>query len=150
VERFAPLAEERNIHLVLELPESVSITGDRDRLMQVFRNLVDNIKYTDPGGRVTLSLANEANRDLASVCVSDTGRGIPADDLPRVFERFYRVDKSRSRQVDARQPGVGLGLAIASEIVRARNSRIDVESIPAVGTRFTVTLPRNPSGSGEL
>jgi signal transduction histidine kinase len=143
VQRFALLAEEKGVGLATELGGSVLVTGDGDRLTQVFTNLIENaLKHTDPGGRVSLSVTDEQPDTPVSVTVTDTGCGIPAEDLPRIFERFYQVDKARSRSTDSDPRGVGLGLAIASEIVRAHGGRIDVESIVGVGTRFTVTLPR--------
>jgi signal transduction histidine kinase len=144
-DRFALLADEKSVQLLIELPEAAHITGDGDRLMQVFTNLVDNaLKHTDAGGKITLSIGREETDDRVSVTVTDTGVGIPAEELPRIFERFYQVDKSRSRDTKARSVGTGLGLAIASEIVRAHSGHIHAESIVDVGTRFTVSLPRTP------
>ena len=143
-DHFALLAEKRQVCLALDLPGSVGIIGDGDRLTEVLTNLVDNaLTHTDPGGRVGLAVA-DADDDSVTISVTDTGRGIPAEDLPRIFERFYQVDKSRSRQTTAGQPGVGLGLAIVSEIIRAHSGRVNVESVLGVGSRFTVTLPRHP------
>ncbi len=140
LERFALLAERRGIALSLEAPGPVEVRGDGDRLMQVLTNLIDNaIRHTDSGGQVNISA--EIRGALASVAVSDTGHGIPKADLPRLFERFYQVDKSRSRDAARNQPGVGLGLAISAEIVRSHGGRIDVESIVGMGSRFTVLLP---------
>lgn len=147
-DRFSLLAEEKEVQLALELPDSVQITGDGDRLMQVFTNLLDNaLKHTDSGGKITLSATEGEKRESVSVVVSDTGCGIPEADLPRIFERFYQVDKSRSRNTDADESGVGLGLAITSEIVHAHGGHIDVKSIVGLGTQFTVTLPRTPTFS---
>ncbi len=143
-DRFALLADRKQVHLALDLPDSVPIVADGDRLAEVLTNLIDNaLNHTDPGGRVGMTVAN-ANGDSVTISVTDTGHGIPAEDLPRIFERFYQVDKSRSRQTTAGQPGVGLGLAIVSEIVRGHNGRVNVESVLGVGSRFTVTLPRHP------
>jgi signal transduction histidine kinase len=143
-DRFALLAGQKGVHLALDLPDSVPIIGDGDRLTEVLTNLVDNaLNHTEPGGRIGLAVS-DANDDSVTVSVTDTGRGIPAEDLPRIFERFYQVDKSRSRQTSAGRPGVGLGLAIVSEIVRAHNGRVNVESVLGVGSRFAVTLPRHP------
>ncbi len=116
--------------------DQVLVMGDSDRLKQLFLNLVDNaIKYTPPGGKVSLSLAKKSG--WAHFQVSDTGVGIPAENLPHVFERFYRVDKSRTRA----QGGSGLGLSIAKWITQAHGGAIRVESEMGVGTTFTVTLP---------
>jgi len=143
IERFALLAQRKGIALSVHTPAPVEVCGDGDRLMQVLTNLIDNaLKHTDAGGKVTVSA--EAKGGMASVAVSDTGHGIPKDDLPRLFERFYQVDKSRSRGGGASQASVGLGLAISAEIVRAHGGRIDVESIVGMGSRFTVELPCSP------
>jgi two-component system, OmpR family, sensor kinase len=143
-DRLALLADQRQVRLTLDLPDSVPIIGDGDRLTEVLTNLIDNsLSHTDPGGRVGLAIADVGD-DSVTISVTDTGHGIPAEDLPRIFERFYQVDKSRSRQTTAGQPGVGLGLAIVSEIIRAHSGHVNVESVLGVGSRFTVTLPRHP------
>jgi signal transduction histidine kinase len=148
VDHFSLLASDRGIELHTDIPEGLYVTGDGDRLVQVFTNLLDNaLKYTSAGGRVTLS-AKTDNRTV-TVSVADTGVGIPEADLPRIFERFYRVDKSRSRDTSTQRTGVGLGLAIASQIVHAHGGQIAVESIPDLGTRFTVRLLRQPFSTGE-
>jgi len=126
------------------LPSLPQVVGDADRLGQVFGNLIDNaLKHTAGGserGRVVL---RGEQSDGAVICsVTDNGTGIPSEDLPRIFERFYQVDKSRVR----RQSGAGLGLAIAHEIVHAHGGVIKVESVEGLGTRFTVELPvRGPA-----
>jgi signal transduction histidine kinase len=136
-EKFNLRATEAQVALSLEMPDGLPvINGDADRLAQVFTNLVDNaLKHTPAGGRVTVSAA--ANPAGVEITVTDTGAGIPAADLGRIFERFYQVDKSR-----ARPGGVGLGLAISREIVQAHQGTINVESVVGLGSRFRVTLPR--------
>ena len=127
---------ERRVTVTLTAVDQAMILGDEDRLKQLLLNLVDNaIKYTQPGGSVQLSLAKD--NGWAQLVVSDTGIGIPAEDLPHIFERFYRVDKARSRA----QGGSGLGLAIAKWVVQAHGGAIKVDSTVGVGTTFTVTLP---------
>lgn len=112
------------------------VMGDPDRLRQLLLNLVDNaLKYTPAGGEVTLSLQREPG--WVCIAVSDTGIGIPPEDLPHIFERFYRSDKARTRG----KGGTGLGLAIAKWIAEAHNGRITVESAPNRGSTFTVWLP---------
>ena len=129
-----PLAHERGVMIVSALPP-VEITGDADRLAQVITNLLTNaIQYNRDGGQVHVKL--ESQNGLAVLTVSDTGPGIAAGDLPRVFERFYRGDKSRTGGGSA-----GLGLAIAKAIVEAHGGVIDVSSGEGVGTTFTVRLP---------
>jgi signal transduction histidine kinase len=116
--------------------EQVELLGDPDRLKQLLLNLVDNAcRYTPDGGTVTLGLVERDG--VASLSVSDTGPGIPAEDLPHIFERFYRADHARSREVG----GTGLGLAIGQVIAEAHGGRIEVESGVGVGSTFTVLLP---------
>ena len=149
-DRFVPTAESKGVRLEVDLPEPTYVVGDGDRLMQVMTNLVDNaLKHTDAGGRVSLSLEVEGEDAPVTIVVADTGRGIPKEDLPRIFERFYQVDKSRSRRAASDRSGVGLGLAIVREIVRAHGGHVEVESVVGLGTRFTVTLPRRPPAAPE-
>jgi two-component system phosphate regulon sensor histidine kinase PhoR len=111
--------------------------ADRDRLAQILLNLVDNaMKYTPAGGRVVVTAARRPEGDL-EVAVRDTGVGIPAADLPRITERFYRVDKARSRALG----GTGLGLAIVKHLVAAHGGDLTIESQVAVGTTVRFTLP---------
>jgi two-component system OmpR family sensor kinase len=133
VELIHPLAEECGIKLISEL-SPVEIAGDSERLWQVMTNLLTNaIEYNHDGGEVKVTLKLEGG--MAVLTVSDTGQGIPAEDLPRVFERFYRADKSRS------SGNAGLGLAICKSIVAAHGGNIEVESKENAGTTFTVRLP---------
>jgi signal transduction histidine kinase len=131
-------ARDKGLRLTLEIsPGLPRIAGDGDRLAQVFVNLLDNaVKHTPAGGQITLRAKTDANG--VTIAVQDTGVGIPPDDLPRVFERFYQVDKSRK---SARRSGMGLGLAITKQIVEAHGGVIQVASAPGKGTMFTVWLP---------
>jgi two-component system phosphate regulon sensor histidine kinase PhoR len=114
-----------------------TIRGDRDKLEQVFVNLIDNAtKYTEEGGQIKVQLAD--NGDSVIVTIEDNGIGIPKEDVERVFERFYRVDKARSREVG----GTGLGLSIAKHIVLAHKGEICIDSESGKGTRVLVTLPK--------
>lgn len=116
--------------------------GDRGRLVQIVDNLLSNaLRYTDPGGTVTITLAERD--DDAVLDVADTGVGIKGEDLPYIFERFWRGEPSRAR----RTGGAGIGLAIVRELVRAHDGRIDVESKPGEGSRFRVSLPARPQSS---
>jgi heavy metal sensor kinase len=129
-----PLAAEKGLELACDVPDGLTVTGDPDGLIRAFVNLLDNaIKYTERG-RVALS-ARRAGSDGVEVTVRDTGIGIPPEHLPHIFERFYRIERSRTSE------GVGLGLAIARRIVRAHDGVIEVESAPGAGTTFTVRLP---------
>jgi two-component system phosphate regulon sensor histidine kinase PhoR len=134
--RMRPQAERHGVTLRASAAPPVTALADRDRILQVLTNLVDNgIKFTPEGGTVEISLV--ATPSEAVISVSDTGRGIPADDLPRVFERFYRVERSRSREAG----GTGLGLAIARHIIEAHGGRIGAASRVNAGSTFTFTLP---------
>jgi len=137
VARLAQKAERAGLTLSADVPEGLPlVNGDPDRLVQVLSNLVENaIKYTPAGGRVSLSARHEDGRVL--MAVTDTGVGIPRADLGRIFERFYRVDKARTRATG----GTGLGLAIAKHIVEAHGGTIAVESEVGKGSTFTVSLP---------
>lgn len=119
--------------------DQVQVMGDSDRLKQLLLNLVTNgLKYTPSGGRVSLSLRRNDHWVFVDVC--DTGIGIPADDLPHIFDRFYRVDKARSRA----QGGSGLGLSIAHWIAEAHGGALTVDSTEGEGSTFTVKLPLIP------
>ena len=132
-----PAADARGQTLVIDLPADLpAVLADRDRLAQVLINLLDNaVKFTPEGGRVTLSASAAGGRVV--LAVSDNGVGIPPGDLPRIFERFYRVGRSRDR----REGGTGLGLAIAKHLTQAMQGTIEVESVQASGTTFRVSLP---------
>jgi signal transduction histidine kinase len=135
-EQMALLAEDKSISLIANSGEAVFVRGDSSRLKQVIVNLVDNaIKYTLPGGQVKVSVRAEGNSAVLEV--KDNGIGIPKRDLPHIFERFYRVDKARSRELG----GAGLGLSIVKSICTAHNAEIHVESVEKQGTTFTVRLP---------
>ena len=130
------LAGER-VRLDITDIDQIPVPGDRDRLKQVLLNLVGNaIQYTPAGGKITLNLQRVEHE--ARITIADTGPGIPAGDLPHIFERFYRGEKSRTR---SKSSGFGLGLSIAYWIVRSHNGRIEVESQEGQGTTFTVWLP---------
>lgn len=143
---MAPVAKERNVSLQLDMSKDVSdVIGDRDQLYQVFVNLVNNaIKYGAENGTVTIGVESVARvrgtgGPGVAVSVSDDGDGIPNEHIPRLTERFYRVDKARSRQLG----GTGLGLAIVKHIVTRHRGRLVIESAPGKGSRFTVHLPIN-------
>ena len=136
VERFELQAQSKGIDFQSHLQAGVFVKGDANQLLRLFSNLVENaLKYTKTGGRVSLLL--ERRRRFALVCVEDTGRGIPCEYLPFIFQRFWRVDKVRSQQKE----GVGLGLAIAHAIVQRHNGKIKVSSKVGVGSCFRVYLP---------
>jgi signal transduction histidine kinase len=136
-EKFIPQAQAAQVDLRTELEDAPILIGDGDRLAQVFTNLIDNaIKFTPPGGSVTLA-AQQVDGGML-IRVADTGKGIAPDDLARIFERFYQVDKSRRGGTGR---GVGLGLAIARQIVLAHSGKIWVESQPGQGSHFMVKLP---------
>jgi signal transduction histidine kinase len=135
--------------LILSMPtlDGGVVMGDRTRLRQLLLNLVTNaIKYTPRGGRVELSAARKGDREILIV-VRDTGIGIAANDLPHVFDRFWRADRARSRASE--RGGFGLGLAISQWIVQAHGGTLTVQSRLGRGTVFTVTLPALPVSSRE-
>jgi two-component system, OmpR family, phosphate regulon sensor histidine kinase PhoR len=133
---YADLAEERRVKLHTELQPQVSMRGDRAQLGLLLSNLLDNaLRHTPPRGTVRLRL--EATESRAVLEVADTGKGIPAGELSRVFERFYRVDKARTRQTG----GTGLGLAIVRHVAEAHGGAVRVDSELGRGSVFTVSLP---------
>lgn len=136
VSGFKKQAQDKGIELITEFREEpVKVFADRDRLEQVMVNLLDNaIKYTQSGGRAEVTVSSDGGE--ARVDVSDTGIGIPPEDLSRIFERFYRVDKARSRELG----GTGLGLAIVKHIVQGINGRVNVSSVPGKGSCFSLFL----------
>ena len=131
------LAEEKNVRVVVAYLEPVNVNGDPHRLRQMVLTLMHNgIKYTPSGGEIKVSL--EDQRKQAAFTISDNGIGIPDNELPLIFNRFYRVDKARSRD----EGGSGLGLSICKYIVDAHGGKIDVESQVGVGTRFRILIPK--------
>jgi two-component system sensor histidine kinase BaeS len=135
-DNFAGEFSKKGIEVILDAEEQY-IEADRDKISQVFINLLSNaLKYTGNGGRVEIKVSGTHN--AAKVQISDTGAGISPEDLPHIFERFYRTDKSRNRDTG----GAGIGLTIAKSIVEAHKGSITVESEPGKGSAFFVTLPK--------
>jgi signal transduction histidine kinase len=140
-ERMGPLArQEGKITLLAEVPDgAITALADPDRVHQIISNLVRNaVRHTPEGGIIVLSATRQ--REWAVLCVADTGEGIPAEDLPYIFERFYRSDPARARA----SGGAGLGLAIVREFVELMGGRVEVESAVGEGTRFKIFLPTAP------
>lgn len=137
VAMLKPLVEMKRHRLTVMLhPELSPAIGDEGKLTQVMINLLDNaIKYTPDGGAIAIEAMQSGN--IIEMAVSDTGIGIPKKDLTRIFERFYRVDRARSRELG----GTGLGLSIVRHIVEAHNGSIQVQSEPGKGSKFTLLLP---------
>lgn len=164
---LAPQADKKSIRLVTAIPDDLfPALADRDRLVQVLVNLLDNaVKYTPDGGTVTVTARAGSAGDAAGldstqaaqtpnfqpsipgpwveISVADTGIGIPEKDLPRLTERFYRVDKARSRELG----GTGLGLAIVKHLIAAQNGALSIESTPGKGTLVRIALPGAPAAS---
>jgi heavy metal sensor kinase len=141
VEQMRLVAEDRGVQLQSSALSPLTVRGDRSRLKQVIVNLLDNaIKFTPRGGGV--SLRTQAQDDYGLLEVSDSGIGIPADSVPHVFDRFYRVDAARSRE----EGGAGLGLSIVRSICSAHGAQIEVDSAPGSGSRFRVKFP-HPAGA---
>ncbi|SFI82184.1 two-component system histidine kinase PnpS [Thermoflavimicrobium dichotomicum] len=135
---------EKEMTLDLNIPEDFQIEVDPDRFRQIFINLLSNaITYTSPGGKVMVAAWNK--QDHWVLKVADTGIGIPPEDLPRIFERFYRVDKARARA----SGGTGLGLAIVKHLVEVHDGKIHVESEVGKGTTFTLTFERKQPETEE-
>jgi signal transduction histidine kinase len=134
VELYEDSAEENSVTIAASVPRGLVVRGDRDRLRQALGNLVDNaIKYTPRGGRVNVSAVREG--DQVAIRVRDTGVGIAARDLPRIWDRLYRGDQSRATR------GLGLGLSLVRASVEAQRGSVAVESAPGNGSTFTLRLP---------
>jgi heavy metal sensor kinase len=131
---YQPLAEDRGIHIEVNMPAQFHLSGDKSKLQRVLSNLLDNaIKYTTSGGEIIVS-AEEVDKKVM-ISVHDTGIGISRNEISRIFERFYRADKSRS------VPGAGLGLSLVQAIVRSHGGEIKVSSSLGSGSTFTVSFP---------
>jgi len=136
-EQMEPIATAKNVHLEVSVNQGVVVRGDSNWLERLILNLLDNaVKFTEDGGKVLVRLTSE--NEQAVLRVEDTGVGIPAEAIPRVFERFFRAEPSRSKNVE----GVGLGLALAKWIVEQHHGKIEVQSQPGQGSCFTVRLPK--------
>jgi signal transduction histidine kinase len=134
VDLYHDTAEAKGVTLAVAPGEAVIVSGDRTRLEQAAANLIDNaVKYTPAGGRVDVEIARDGNRALLRV--RDTGPGIPADELPRIWDRLFRGDTSRTER------GLGLGLSLVKAIVEAHGGSVDVISEPGQGSTFTAALP---------
>jgi len=143
VRLLRPAAEKRGQTLEENVEPGLHMTGDRTKLNQVLYNLIDNaMKYTQDGGSVRVSLSADGENLVWKVL--DNGVGIPEEDQEHIFDRFYRVDKARSRETG----GTGLGLSIVKQLVSMHGGEIRVESAPGEGSCFIVTLPKNGKGSG--
>lgn len=145
IETLAPLARDRGVAIRSKLPsEPLPIFGDRDELLRVMENLIENaVKYGESGGKIDVELVETPAQDGTSqavLTVQDYGPGIAPEHLPRLTERFYRVDVADSRD----KGGTGLGLAIVKHIVNRHRGHLDISSEPGKGARFTVTLPELP------
>ena len=138
-ELMETVAEDKGLSLACETPETLPLVGDPRMIQRILANLLDNaIKYTPSGGSVRVSLSGIDGGEVL-VTVQDTGMGIPPDDLPHIFERFYRCDQSRS------EPGTGLGLSLARALARAHQGDITVTSTVGQGSTFTLILPKTRS-----
>ncbi|KHF36495.1 Alkaline phosphatase synthesis sensor protein PhoR [Paenibacillus sp. P1XP2] len=141
IDTMATVAEKKRIALHADIPEELFIEADEDKLRQILLNLLSNaVSYTQDGGKVELKvreLQDAEGTEKVVIKVTDTGIGIPKKDQPRIFERFYRVDKARSRS----SGGTGLGLSIVKHLVELHHGDISVDSELGIGTTFTVELP---------
>jgi len=147
LQKVSPQLEEKGLCAQMHIPPTLHIMADEDALERILLNIIDNaVKYTPKGGEIVITARQQdqpPTDDVAStrreVClaIADTGIGIPESELPRIFERFYRVDKARSREVG----GTGLGLSIVKHLVERHGGRIDVQSEVGKGSTFTLTFP---------
>ena len=143
VDLYEDVAEEKGVSLAASVSEPLWVEVDRNRMRQVLANLIDNaIKYTPAGGRVDVGATG--NGGLATVWVADSGMGMTADELPRIWDRLYRGDKSRSER------GLGLGLSLVKAIVEAHGGRVSVDSTPGKGSRFELRLNSTPANLSRL
>ena len=142
VELYEDVAADKQITVHSTIEPARQLTADRNRLQLIISNLLDNaLKYTPDGGRVEVSAVFLPT--LVAITFADTGVGIAADDLPRIWDRLYRADKSRS------QRGLGLGLSMVKAFTEAQGGVASVESEPGHGSRFTITLPQPPVSSAS-
>lgn len=140
---FAHASADKEQSMAIDGEDPAFVLGDEEALNRVVRNLLDNaIRYTPPGGRITISTEEAEDESLLSV--TDTGTGIASEDLPFVFDRFYRADKAR-----VNDGGTGLGLSICKNIIAAHGGCLEVESKPGVGSRFWVALPKAKLANGD-
>jgi two-component system phosphate regulon sensor histidine kinase PhoR len=144
VAAFAGAATRKDVSLRCFDRGAPAVRSDPERLRRILENLVDNaVKYTPEGGEVAVTIAGGPDGS-ARIEVADNGPGIAAEHLPRIFERFYRVDKARSRELG----GTGLGLSIVRHLAESMGASVTVQSEPGKGSRFTVSLPAGPAGRG--
>jgi len=150
VERAVEAVGERHkgglsIPVDLEIPDGLAVQADPERFKQVMRALIDNaVKFSEGNGRITISAISGPDPGRVRIAVADQGIGIPADDVPRIFDRFYQVDNSATR----RHGGTGMGLALVRRFVGAHHATIDVESAPGSGTRMVLDWPAVPVEPG--
>jgi two-component system, OmpR family, sensor histidine kinase BaeS len=139
VEMLQPMLHDKSINLIVKVPASLPVvTADPDRVTQVFYNLLSNaIRHTPDHGQINISAATSKDKKFAEITVKDNGDGIPAADLPLIFNHFYRVDEARARKTG----GTGVGLAITKLLVEAHGGQISAISTPGQGSTFTFTLP---------
>ena len=134
IELYHDVAEDKAIQLTTAVPPELCFSADRNRMLQILTNLLDNaIKYTSAGGQVSITAMRDAHYIV--LIITDTGFGIPSEDLPHIWDRLYRGDKSRS------QRGLGLGLSFVKAIVQAHHGSVQVSSTPGSGSTFTLSLP---------
>jgi signal transduction histidine kinase len=138
VDVYGYVAEEKNLKIEVSVPEDIVLSADRARIRQVFANLLDNsIKYTSEGG---VKIIARREGDQVAVSFEDTGEGISREDIPHIFDRLYRCDRSRS------QRGLGLGLSFVKAVLKAHSGRIELQSELNQGSKVTIFLPASQGG----
>jgi two-component system phosphate regulon sensor histidine kinase PhoR len=146
VDGLQTLARDRDVEVRVSAPDRLIVRGDRDELLRVFENLVENaLKYAASGKHVDISLGEGASHE-ARVAVRDYGPGIAPEHLPRLTERFYRVDVTQSRA----EGGTGLGLALVKHILNRHGGRLTIESVAGEGATFSASLPLPVSRKAEI
>ncbi len=136
IEKYEPLLQEKGIHLSLDVDHDLVVDGDPDRIEQVLQNLLDNaLRYTPSGGNISLRTVNK--HPMCELVISDSGQGMSKQDIERLGERFFRTDRSRSRE----HGGTGLGIAIVKQIVKLHGGSIRFESEQGKGTTVYIQLP---------